>query len=110
MKDKTKFQHKHDAVYQYNCPADECNEIHIGETSRRLKERITDHQHRDKNSHVRKHSEQSNHPPAEVHHFKILSENFGNCFKRKISEVIHIKEHKPSLNKQEQSIGLLLFK
>ena len=56
--------------------------------------RITDHQHRDKHYHVRKHSEQSNHPPAEEHHFKILSENVGNSFERKISESIYIKENK----------------
>ena len=38
IKDKTKFNQKHDLVYYVKCP--ECQEDYIGEIGRRLHERI----------------------------------------------------------------------
>ena len=52
VKDETDFQHKNNVVYQ--CPSQGCHENYIGETNRRIAERIQDHNNRDKNSHLLK--------------------------------------------------------
>ena len=72
LKDKPKIQHKHDVVYKYECADGNCQQTYIGETGRRLKERVLDHQYRDKKSHILQHSMSSNHPPAEYSNFTIL--------------------------------------
>ena len=59
IKDKTKFDHKHDLVYNTKCP--ECQEDYIGEIGRRLHERICDHSGKDGKSHMLKHSLENNH-------------------------------------------------
>ena len=41
--------------------------------------------------------------------FSILSKNFKNHYSRKISEAIAIKKNKPSLNKQDMSVPIVLF-
>ena len=56
MKDKTKLEHKHNVVYMAECPKEGCSEKYIGETEKRIIERILDHNNRDKKSHVLKHS------------------------------------------------------
>ena len=104
-----KKSHQNNIVYKYKCPVNNCNASYIGETSRRLKQRITEHQYRDKNSHILKHCMAENHPPAEEDNFSILSSNFTYYKERKISEAIYIANEKPSLNIQEQSIPLKLF-
>ena len=109
LKDKTNFHHKHDVVYLYKCPVTECGASYVGETSRRISERILDHQKRDKNSHILHHSVSSNHPVAAKNNFKIIGEMFGGYQKRKIAEAICIKDIKPNLNVQGQSFTLKLF-
>ena len=54
IKDKTKFDHKHDLVYYVKCP--ECQEDYIGEIGMRLHEQICDHSGKDSKSHMLKHS------------------------------------------------------
>ena len=109
LKDTIKTQHKHDLVYKYRCSAENCNSNYIGETSRRFKERIMDHQRRDKKSHVYQHSINSDHPPATESDFVILEQNCGGYRRRKITEALCIRDEKPSLNKQDQSVTLSLF-
>jgi len=109
LKDRTNLSHNHNIVYEYKCPANNCNVTYIGETSRRLKERVKDHQHRDKKSHIMKHSQTKDHPPAEEKHFKILGSNYNYYKDRKVAEAIYIMNKKPNLNVQEQSIPLKLF-
>ena len=55
-----------------------------------------DHQRRDKNSHLMKHSLMNNHPPAELKHFQVLSGNNHHYKRRKITEAFYIKEMKPN--------------
>ena len=38
LKDKTKFEHNHDIVYQCTCPETDCSENYIGGTTRRISE------------------------------------------------------------------------
>ena len=61
LKDKTKFRQQNNLVYYSNCPDKTCNEDYVGETDSRIEERIIDHNKRDKNSHLLKHSRERNH-------------------------------------------------
>ena len=55
-------KYKSDLVYKYKCSQIDCNEPYIGETERRFEERITDHNKRDKKSHIYKHCSEKSHP------------------------------------------------
>ena len=109
IKDHIKFEHRNNIVYLCKCPEDLCNETYIGETNRRIQERICDHNNRDKNSHVYKHSIDNNHKHVWVDDFEILSSNYTASYKRKLSESLYIKEYNASLNSQEKSVKLNLF-
>ena len=61
LKDRTKFRQQNNLVYYSNCPDKTCNEDYVGETDSRIEERIIDHNKRDKNSHLLKHSRERNH-------------------------------------------------
>ena len=52
IKDKTEMKHNHDIVYYNECPEEQCNENYIGETGRRISERIIDHAGRDSKSYI----------------------------------------------------------
>ena len=41
LKDREKLENVHDVVYQAKCP--DCSETYIGETARRLEERVEEH-------------------------------------------------------------------
>ena len=110
IKDDIPKEHRCDIVYKVTCPEVHCNEVYIGETGRRLKERINDHAGRDSKSHVLKHSLQCNHPSVNIDDFEIISSNYRkNIFKRRLSEALYIKSLRPSLNIQEQSYALKLY-
>ena len=40
IKDQTKLEHKHDLTYLVKCPENTCSETYLGETARRLNERM----------------------------------------------------------------------
>ena len=57
-----------------------------------------------------KYSTGSGHKPLEAVDYKIIGTEYrNNTMKRKLSEVLFIKELKPTLNKQEMSLPLKLF-
>ena len=56
IKDKTKFEHRHDVIYLWKCPETTCNDNYIGETKRRIFERVKDYNGRDFKSHLLKHA------------------------------------------------------
>ena len=62
IKDKTIFEHNHDVVYLGTCPENNCPDNYVGESARCISERIIDHNGRDQNSHLFKHSCYKNHP------------------------------------------------
>ena len=96
-------------VYKVRCGHEECDKFYIGETGRRLNERIKDHNARDKSSSLCKHALETGHPPVNIEHFSILSDGLNNYKKRKLSEALFIKEQKPTLNEQGRSIPLTLL-
>ena len=109
VKGKTDFQHKNNAVYHSKCLSQRCHENYIGETNRRIVERIQDHNNRDKNSHLLKHAHEKGHTHVWENDFKILGNNYQSNIKRKISESLYIRQLKPTLNAHEKSIPLHLF-
>ena len=110
IKDKTEMKHNHDIAYYNECPDEQCNENYIGETGRRISERIIDHAGRDSKSNIYKHCIETGHRSPDINDFKIIGTNFRkNVSKRKIAEALLIKQLKPTLNKQEKLIKLKLF-
>ena len=89
-KDREKFEHVHNIVYEAKCP--DCPANYIGETNRRLVERIKEHAKKDKNSHLLRHAQLSGHKAVSLNDFQVLSKNFRNYYSRKISETILIKQ------------------
>ena len=61
IKDPTSFEERHDIACQSFCSAENCNENYIGESTRRLDEKMKDHNGRDRNSHLFKHSVENRH-------------------------------------------------
>ena len=108
-KDITRKEHRHGLVYKVTCGHDGCGEFYIGETGRRLQERIRDHNARDKSSSLCKHALETGHPPVNIEQFLVLNDGLNNYKKRKLSEALFIKEQKPTLNEQGQSIPLTLL-
>ena len=110
IKEQTKCEHQHDIVYYGKCPEVDCTDNYIGEASRRVSERIIDHNGRDRKSHFFRHSVKHNHKNVERQDFKILGKGYrNNSMKQKISEALYCRELKPTLNVQEKSIDLKLF-
>ena len=62
IKDRTKFEHKHDVVYLGICPNQEWDDKYIGgKAKHRIEERMKDHKGRDKCSHLFKHTFETKH-------------------------------------------------
>ena len=109
-KDQTKFEHQHDIVYHGKCPEVDYIDNYIGEASRRVSERIIDHNGRDRKSHLFRYSAEYNYKNVGRQDFKILGKVYrNNAMKWKISEVLYCRELKSTLNVQEKSIDLKLF-
>ena len=110
IKDKTKFEHQQDLVYYEKCTEPSCRDNYVGETGRRIIERIKDHSGRDHASHMVKHNIETSHTDVNTANLKINDMNFSNNKrKRKIAESLWIKDLKPTLNVHEKSIPLKLF-
>ena len=109
VKDKTGFKHNHGLIYYAKCPAT-CIDDYVGESARRITERIKDHNGRDHTSQVWNHSIEKSHKNVNTIDFKSIDKNFhNNKRKRKIVEALWIKDLRPTLNTQEKSIQLKLF-
>ena len=109
-KHKTKFEHSHDVVYFGTCPETACNDNYVGEAKRRIFERVKDHNGTYFNSHLLKHALENNHQHVSGKDFKMIGNGFrGNNKKRKVAEALLIREIKPALNIQDQSVPLQLF-
>ena len=71
---------------------------------------MRDHVYRDKNSHIYKHIQQTGHSEPQENEFSLLETGFKNFKRRKLAEAIQIRNQRPSLNTQEQSYPLKLFR
>ena len=109
LKDKTKLHQQNNPVYYSKCPDKTCTEDYVGKTDRRIEEKIIDHNKRDKNSHLLKHSREKNHEHVWENDFKVFGINYHSNFKSKISEAHFIKQLKSSLNFKKKSIQLQLY-
>ena len=76
VKDQSKFDNQHDVVYYAGCPNETCRESYIGESGRRILERIKDHNGRDLKSHILRHSVESGHANVSFEDFKMIAKNF----------------------------------
>ena len=108
-KDITKAEHHHKVVYMAECPEPSCNATYVGETARRIEERAKDHAGRDQNSHLLKHSIETQHPSTTLKDFKIIGQSYRSNHERKIGEALHIKRIKPNLNIKEKSYTIRLL-
>ena len=80
------------------------------EVGRRITETVKDHNGRDHKSHTLKHSLETGHAHVISSDFSIISKNFnGNKRKRKIAELLLIKQLRPTLNFHNKSVPLKLF-
>ena len=75
VKDKTGFKHNHGLIYYAKCPAT-CIDDYVGESARRITERIKDHNGRDHISQVWNHSIQKSHKNLNTIYFKIIDKIF----------------------------------
>ena len=97
-------------MYHSKCPSEGCHENNIGETNRRIVQKIQDRNNRDnKNSHLLKHAGEKGHAHVWENDLAILGNNYQSNIKRKISESLLIRQLKPTLNANEKSIPLHLF-
>ena len=97
-------------VYHAKCPSELGDENYIGESGRRIAERVKDYNGRDHKSHILKHSFETGHRHVISSDFSIISNNFnGNKRKRKVSEWLLIKQLRPTLNIHDKSVPLKLF-
>ena len=78
VKDQSNFDHQHDVVYYADCPNEAFRENCIGESGRRISERIKDHNGRDLKSHILRHSVESGHVNVSYEDFKVIAKNFHN--------------------------------
>ena len=107
IKDKTSKEHQHDLTYSVVCPDANCNKEYNGETGWQLIEAVHEHSGKDANSHVFKHSIETDHPMVTIGDFHVLKTGYTQKkFRRKLSEALFIKQNKPALNKQEASVSL----
>ena len=108
--EKTVFKHEHDIVYYANCPEESCPHDYVGESGRRVLERVKDHNDRDTSYHIFKYYVAADHQFSSCDNLRIVDRNYSNNKrKQKIAEALLIKNLKPSLNVQEKSVALKLF-
>ena len=81
VKDKTKFEHNHDIVYHGICPETDCSENYIGETARRISERVKDHTGKDVHWHLFKHAVESGHEVLDVTNYSIIGKGMETISK-----------------------------
>ena len=76
IKTKTVMEHQHDITYYVECPEENYNENYVGETGRRLSERVINHNGWDKNFHIVKHLVKRKHRLPRLQEFTISGGNY----------------------------------
>lgn len=89
-------------VYKFDCK--NCPATYTGETKRSLLTRINEHKKVNDNSVVYRHRTNFNHD-FDWENVKIL-DNGQNFIKRRISEMIHIKTNRSTINRKEDILTL----
>ena len=102
-------------MYCCECPENDCDDFYIGETDRRIPQRIIhhnkiiDHNKRYKNSHPLQHAQNKKRAHVWVNDFTILNSNYMSKTNTKIRESLSIRSKKPTLNTKDISMKLNLF-
>ena len=78
IKDTVNFEHKNDLAYHEKCSTNNCKDDYVGETKRRISERIRAYNGRDVNSHLLKHYMEEEHECLQNKDFVILRSGFSN--------------------------------
>ena len=87
-----KFNHEHDLIYHVKCPEGLCTDECIGESGRRVIERVKDHNGREKSSHMLKLSLKNNHTEVTVNDFKVINVIIETIRETKIAKALLIKQ------------------
>ena len=104
------FNHEHDIVYYGKCPDESCPHDYVGESGRRVLERVKNYNGRDNSCHIFKHCVAADHQFVSCGNLRIVGRNYGNNKQKwKIAEALLMKNLKPSLNVQEKPVALKLF-
>ena len=83
---------------------------YLGESAKKIFERIIAHGGRDQSPHLFGHTVVNEHRNASYNDFKIIGSGFRNyTFKRKVAEAQLINELRLTLKIQEKSVELKLF-
>ena len=78
VKDRTIFSHNHDIISHCNFPENSCADIYVGETGRKISERVLDHIGKDANNHRYKHSIQTGHQTLEISEYQSIGNGYWN--------------------------------
>ena len=78
VKVKIDFEHNHDLIYHTKCPEPTYIDDYMGESARRIIERIKDHNDRDHTPHVLKHSIEKSNKNVKTIDFEIIDKIFHN--------------------------------
>ena len=85
-------------------------ENYIGESAKCVILRVKDQGGRDSKTHVLKYSIENEQVEVTQKDFKVIGSHFKNSrLKRKIAEPLLIKQERPALNNQDQSVELKLL-
>ena len=110
VKDPVPFTEKHDAIYRSVCATESCIDSYAGECTRRLYERVKDHNGCDYSSYLVKHAGETGHLPEDTANFEVIGCGYwNNARSRKVAKALLVKKLKPTLNIQEKSVLLKLF-
>ena len=96
-KDPIPDAQKTDIIYHWKCPAHNCTAEYIGETSRLLKERVSDHRNQTTSA-IKNHHISTKHPKTELKDFTIIDRD-SNTLHHRANEALHICIKDPSLNR-----------
>ena len=105
FKDKSLNKHnRSNVVYKLKCKL--CNATYIGKTTRSCNIRMNEHQFTDKQSHVYTHNKLEGHE-IDFNNVEIL-DSADNDNKLCWKEMLYIRQHKPTLNTQDELFTLII--
>ena len=107
-KDSISESLKSNVVYKFTCDA--CKASYIGETTRHISTRISEHLNTDKSSNIYKHINASPNCKAECNFDSfVILDHAPTSWQLKIKEGLHIKWENPPLNKQLKHVAVTLL-